>query len=225
MSQDQATQLRAKILGVLLRDARSAAGKSMKEIAELIGVSSGTISSIERGANSLSLPELELVAYFLGVPLSHFWSQDVVSQDPHPSQNLDADQLLALRHRTIGAMLRQARVEKNLSQKDLAQRTGVSTSRIRRYENGETAVPLPELEKLAVSLGLHIEDFIDRSGPVGEWIAAKRAEQTLAQLPRGLQEFIADPENRGYLELAQRLSTTSKEKLRSMSEALAELLG
>ncbi|MEX1248028.1 MAG: helix-turn-helix transcriptional regulator [Anaerolineales bacterium] len=224
MSQDQAIQLRAKILGVLLRDARSASGKSMKEIGELIGVSSGTISSIERGSNSLSLPELELVAFYLGVPVTHFWSQEVVSQDPHPSQNLDVEKLLALRHRTIGAMLRQARVEKNLSQKDLSQRSDISTSRIRRYENGETAVPLPELEKLAASLGLHLEDFIDRSGPVGEWIATKRAERTLTQLPRGLQEFIADPENRGYLELALKLSTTSKEKLRAMSEALAELL-
>src|SRR3989304_4570451 len=118
MSQDQAIQLRAKILGVLLRDARSASGKSMKEIGELIGVSSGTISSIERGSNSLSLPELELVAFYLGVPVTHFWSQEVVSQDPHPSQNLDLEKLLALRHRTIGAMLRQARVEKKLSQKD-----------------------------------------------------------------------------------------------------------
>jgi transcriptional regulator with XRE-family HTH domain len=224
MSQDLALQLRAKILGVLLRDARSKAGKSMKELGELIGVSSGTISSIERGTNSLSLPELELIAYFLDLPLKQFWGAEIEANGPRQAKDINADQLLTIRHRTIGAMLRQARMEKNLSQKDLAGRSEISTSRIRRYENGETAVPLPELEKLASSLGLHLEDFIDRGGPVGEWLAGKRAEQTLNQLPRSLQEFIADPENRGYLELAQRLSITSKDKLRSMSEALAELI-
>lgn len=224
MSQDQAIQLRAKILGVLLRDARLAAGKSMKELGEVIGLSSGTISSIERGANSPSLPELELLAFYLGMPITHFWSEDIVSQEPHPSQNLETDALLSLRHRTIGAMLRQARTEKNQSQKELAQRTGISTSRIRRYESGETPVPLPELEQLAGSLGYRVEDFADSSGPVGDWITTQRAEAELEQLPRSLKEFIANPQNRAYLDLAQHLSTISAEKLRALADGLNELL-
>lgn len=224
MSQDQATQIRAKIVGVLLRDARLAAGKSMKEVGHVIGVSSSTISSVERGSNSPSLPELELLAFYLAVPISHFWSEEIVSEEPHPAENLETEKLLALRHRTIGAMLRQARAEKNLSQKELAQRTDISTSRIRRYESGETPVPLPELEHLAASLGYSFEDFTDTSGPVGEWIASQRAEQELSGLPRNLKEFIADPQKRSYLELAQHLSEISTEKLRALAAALTDLL-
>lgn len=224
MSQDQAIRIRSKIVGVLLRDARIAAGKSMKEVGAVIGVSSSTISSIEQGLNSPSLPELELLAFFLRVPITHFWSEEIVSGEPHPTQNLETEKLLGLRHRTVGAILRQARAEKNLSQKNLAERTGISTSRIRRYESGETPVPLPELEHLANSLGYSIEDFTDTSGPVGEWIADQRAEQELGNLPRSLKEFIADPENRQYLELAQNLREISKEKLRTLAEGLIGLL-
>lgn len=225
MSQDQAIQLRSKIIGVLLRDARLASGKSMKEVGQVIGLSGSTISAIERGSNSPSLPELELLAFYLSIPISHFWHDDIVSQDPHPTENIETESLLALRHRTVAAMLRQGRNEKSLSQKELSQRTGISASRIRRYESGETPVPMPKLEALAATIGYSIDDFADSSGPVGEWIVKQRAEQQFGELPRGLKEFIANPENLPYLELAQRLSSISLERLRALADGLTELLG
>lgn len=225
MAQEKAIRLRAKIIGLHLRDARLAAGKSMKELGDVIGLSSGTISSIERGANSPSLPELELLAFYLGTPINHFWSEEVVSQEPHPTEQFQTEDLLALRHRAIAAMLRQARTERNLSQKDLSDRTGISSSRIRRYENGETPVPLPELELLASSLGYQVDQFADTSGPVGDWIHKQRSEEKFGELPRNLKDFVADPENRQYLEIAQQLKTVSIEKLRALADSIGELLG
>lgn len=216
--------MRAKIIGLLLRDARLAAGKSMKELGEVIGVSSGTISAIEGGMNSPSLPELELLAFFLGTPITNFWTAEIVSQNAHPTQSLERESFLGLRHRSIGAMLRQARNERNMSQKELGQRTGISSSRIRRYENGETPVPLPELELLAETLGHAIEDFADTSGPVGEWITTKRAQKGFDRLPRQIKEFVSNPANLPYLELAQKLSAMPIEKLRALSEGLAGLV-
>lgn len=224
MSQDQAIQLRAKIIGVHLRDARLAAGKSMKDLGEVIGLSAGTISAIERGANSPSLPELELLAFYLSVPINHFWNEDIVSREPHPTKNLESESLLELRNRTIAAILRQARNEKTLSQKELAQRTGISASRIRRFENGETPVPVPELETLARSLGYRVEDFADTSGPVGEWMTKQEAGAQLEQLPKSLKEFIANPKNRPYLDLAQHLSSIPLDKLRALADGLNDLL-
>lgn len=224
MTQDQAIQLRSKIIGVLLRDARLAAGKSMKELGEIIGLSAGTISSVERGANTPSLPELELLAFYLGIPMAHFWNDEIVSQEPHPTENLQTESLLGLRHRAIAAILRQARNEKNLSQKELAERTGISASRIRRYESGETPVPLPELETLAGALGYRIENFADTSGPIGEWLTKQKAQEQLEDLPKALKEFISDPQNRAYLELAQTLSGIPAEKLRALADGLNELI-
>jgi transcriptional regulator with XRE-family HTH domain len=225
MAQEQATLLRAKIIGVLLRDARLASGKSMKELGEVIGLSGATISSIERGTNAPSLPELELLAFYLGIPMDHFWSDEIVSQEPSPVENLETESLLVLRHRTIAALLRQSRNEKNLSQKELADRTGISASRIRRYESGETPVPIPELESIANVLGYKVGDFSDTSGPVGEWMAKQQSAKQFEELPKNLKEFISNPENRSHLELAQRLNTVPIEKLRSLAESLREILG
>ena len=225
MSRNQAIQLRSKKLGARLKMARQTAGKSLKQLAEVVGLSSGTVSAVEFGSNSLSLPELELLAFYLRVPLTRFWDEDASSDETSPVDNLDTDKLLAERHRTVAALLRQGRSEKNLSQKELAQRTGISSSRIRRYESGETPVPLPELESLAESLGFTLDDFTDAGGPVGEWITQTKASQQFEELPRDLKEFIANRENHYYMELAQRLSAIPADRLRSLVDTLNSIAG
>ncbi|MCW5876303.1 MAG: helix-turn-helix transcriptional regulator [Anaerolineales bacterium] len=224
MSEDQALQLRAKILGVLLRGARLSSGKSMKDLGAVIGVSASTLGAIERGESAPSLPELELLAYVLDVPVAHFWSEQLAYTGTLPGPGPEARPLLALRHRSIGAQLRQARSDRGLSQKDLAERTGISASRIRRYENGETPVPLPELEQLAGVLQTPIEAFTDKAGPIGEWRAAQNARQALEEMPAELQEFVADPQNRPYLDLARRLQAVSLERLAELKDGLSALL-
>lgn len=216
--------MRAKKLGARLKMARQAAGKSLKQLGEVVGLSSGTVSAVEFGANSLSLPELELLAFYLRTPLSRFWDDDSVPDEDSPVGNLDTERLLSVRHRTVAALLRQGRSEKNLSQKDLAQRTGISSSRIRRYESGETPVPLPELEILADTLGFALDDFADASGPVGEWNTQAKASRQFHELPGDLKEFIANPENHYYMELAQRLSSIPPERLRSLAETLNSIV-
>jgi len=223
MSQKQAIQLRGKIIGVLLRDARLASGKSLKQVGEVLGVTGGRIGSFERGTRSPSLPELEILAYFLEFPVDHFWNEDIVSEESHPIESLQVDSLLSQRNRTIGAMLRQARSESTLSQRDLASRSGISATRIRRYEAGESAVPLPELEQLLAALNYQIGDFSANSGPVGDWIAQQQAIEQFLQLPKNLQEFVGEPDNRPYLEMARRLSGMSPERLRAVAEGLKEL--
>ena len=65
MPQQEALILKQKITGVLLRQARQDAGKSLKECGQVLGLSSGAISAIERGKRAISLPELEMLAYYL----------------------------------------------------------------------------------------------------------------------------------------------------------------
>lgn len=223
MTYKQALTLRSKIIGLLVRDARTASGKSMKELGDVIGVSGGRIGSIERGSRSPSLPELEMLAYFLDIPFDHFWREEIVSDDPHPSVQLDIDRELTERHRTIGAILRQARNERNLSQKELGKQTSISASRIRRYENGDTPVPIPELEMLAEQLGYTLKDFIANSGQVGNWISQQREVEAFLKLPKNVRQFVSNKNNRAYLDMAQNLSGMSPEKIRSLADGLKEL--
>ncbi|MDH5507227.1 MAG: helix-turn-helix domain-containing protein [Anaerolineae bacterium] len=223
MDHQQSINLRAKKLGVLLRDARQAAGKSKKDCGEAIGVSTATIGSFELGTKPPSLPELELLAFYLDVPIEHFWSDDIKSDDPHPAEALRVGQLLELRKRIIGALLRQGRTDGNMSLRELALESGISISRIKKYESGENPVPLPELESLAQALGYSIQEFYNQQGPVSEWFSEQRAIQKFLELPVELREFIGKPVNRPYIELAQRLSGMSAENLRGVAEGLLEI--
>ena len=69
MEAPQAVDIRNKIIGTLVRQARMAAGKTQRECADILGCSPSTFSYYERGHKGLALPELEALAYFFEVPL------------------------------------------------------------------------------------------------------------------------------------------------------------
>jgi len=218
-----AITLRAKKLGILIRDARLEAGKSLKECGEAIGVTGGKISSFEKGTKSPSLPEMELLSYYLNVPISRFWKDEIKSADPTIIDNIHIEHALILRDRYVGKILEETRDEGNLSYKDIREKTGITPVKMKKYEQGESSIPLPELEILCSSLDLNITDFIDPDSKIGSWIIAQDNIEDFLQLPLILQDFVSKPVNRPYLEIAQRLSKLSAEELRAIAEGLLEI--
>ena len=215
--------LRTKKLGVLIRDARLAARREPQECARVLGVTKRTLRRYEEGERAPSLPELEILAYFLKVPLEHFWAQAALSQAEAPAEPLDLPQLIQLRQRMIGALLRQERTAADVSVKDLARSTGISTARIKSYELGRRAIPVPELEALLAGMSSRIDVLFDQSGPIGEWMVQQKSAQQFLELPRELQAFVCQSVNRPYLELAVKLSGMSSENLRSVAEKLLDI--
>lgn len=215
--------IRTKKLGVLIRDARLAARRNVSECAQAIGTKPGLFRAYEDGRKAPSLPELETLVYFLDLPIDHFWGKEVRSDDSPVYEKLDLPKLMPIRQRKIGALLRQERMTASISIRQLAQVTGISGARIKAYELGEKPIPLPELEVLVKSLNGRIESFFDRSGPIGQWMINEEAIQTFLELPLELRQFIALPVNRPYLELAMKLSSMSRDKLRSVAEDILDI--
>ncbi|MBK9924507.1 MAG: helix-turn-helix transcriptional regulator [Anaerolineales bacterium] len=215
--------IRSKKLGLLMRDARMTARRSIKECSDAIGVKIGILRAYEEGRRAPSLPELETLVYYLGLPIDHFWSKEVKSNTPQPIENLDLQKLAAVRQRKIGALLRQERTSASVSIRNLSHETEISGARIKAYELGERPIPLPELEVLVSKLGGRIENFFDRSGPVGQWLTNQEAIQNFLELPDELRQFVSTPVNRPYLELAMKLSNMSRDKLRSVAEDLLDI--
>lgn len=215
--------IRTKKLGVLIRDARLSARRSVQECAEAIGVRTGVFRAFEDGSRAPSLPELEALVYYLDLSLDHFWSREIKSANTTPNPKLDLPKLLAIRQRLVGATLRQERMNASISIKNLAHSTGIASSRIKAYELGERAIPLPELEILVSTLGGRIESFFDRSGPIGQWMMGEEAVKDFLEMPVELRQFVATPVNRPYLELAMKLSSMSRDKLRSVAEDLLDI--
>jgi len=123
---------RAKILGVLIQDARSHAGRSIEDCATVLNVSPEEFRKAESGEYVVSLPQLEVLAIYLNVPMAHFWGTHTLEE----SEKQQFSDLLALRHKIIGGLLRQARLEAGRSVEDLAEQIGVSTGQIGLFRGG-----------------------------------------------------------------------------------------
>jgi len=215
--------IRAKKLGILIRDARIASRRSIKECASAISVTNGVFKAYEEGRKAPSLPELETLVYYLELPINHFWSNEALSDAPSRIDELDLPRLTELRHRMIGALLRQERMDASLSMKAVAEQTGISTGRLKRYEMGERPIPLPELEVILKVLSGRIETFFDQGGPIGQWMTQQKAVQQFLDMPVELQNFVCQPVNKPYLDLARKLSEMSTDKLRSVAEDLLDI--
>ena len=222
-SYSQAAILRAKKLGVLIRDARLISGKSLLECARAVGVDAGKFEAYELGESSPSLPEMELLAYFLNVPLEHFWGRVTFAKSVPSEKKFEPVQLVMLRQRMIGILIRQARIERDFTLESLAKQASISPDTLEGYEYGESSIPVPVLESLASALSRPVLEFQDRYGPVGTWSTRQHAVKGFLEMPVELQSFVTRPINRPYLELAQRLSEMSVDKLRSVAEGLLEI--
>jgi transcriptional regulator with XRE-family HTH domain len=218
-----ALSLRTKKLGVLMRDARLASGKSVSEAAQAIGVQPADLEAYEMGEKAPSLPEVEMLAFSLDVPLSHFWGNTAISESEGTESQLQPQKLLEIRQKLIGALVRQAREEAGLSLPEASERLALTPEQLESYELGQAAIPLPMLEYLGNAFNHPIYDFQDKQGPVGTRVGQQRGVDEFLELSPELQAFISKPINRPYLELAQRLSEMSVDKLRSVGEGILEI--
>ena len=214
--------LRDRIIGVLLRNTRRQNGRTKAECADALGVSISTLDAYEEGRKSISLPELEVLGYVLDTPISRLLDREAELQTDEEGPDFEAT--LSLRRRIIGALLRQARIEADLTQEDLAKTLNGSPDRIAEYEHGEQAVPVAELELLAQHLNVPLEHFLDGDrGPVGTWHRQEEIDRDFHELPIPIQTFVTKPINIKYLELAMKLSEMPASKLRAIAEGLLEI--
>ena len=214
--------IKAKKLGLLMRDAREKSGKSIEICAQAMGLSADELTAIEYGDRPATLPELEILAYYLEVPLDHFWGNEILKTDGN-EKLFDPIEIKQLRQNAICALLRKARIEAVLSEEELANRAGITVTSLQSYEQGEVPIPLPELEILTQVLNNSMTDFEDQASPVGSWFVEQRNMREFLDLPKELQEFIGKPVNRPYLELAIKLSELKVERLRALAEGLLEI--
>ena len=214
--------IRQKKLGLLIRDARMAERRSIKECADAIGVQTGQFRAYEEGRRAPSLPELEALVFYLKLPINQFWGRETRA-DSIFVEAVDVARLITLRQRMIGALLRQERNNVNMSIRHLSTETGITQARLKVYELGERAIPVPELETILAVMGSRIETFFDQNGPVGQWMTSQQAMQKFLELPEEMQNFVCQPVNRPYLELAMKLSDLSREKLRAVAEGLLDI--
>lgn len=216
---DRENSRRAKMLGVLIQDAREFAGRTVAECAEVIGISLEQFEQTERGEYEISLPELEALAIFLDVPMGYFWGSETLETEPEP----DYSQMIALRHRVVGVILRQLRLQSQKTHQELADALGVDVATIQSYESGRTSVPYLHLEQLCRMMDADVEQFVERRGPLGRHEAAYKLHKQFSQMSPEMQAFLINPVNIRYLETAKKLSEMDVAKLRQVAENILDI--
>ncbi len=219
---DPKARLRQKILGLKIRHARTEAGLTLKDVGQAVGIPATLVSEIEFGQHEVALPQLEVMALLFKVPINYFWSDEPIEAG---ERHLPTVEAIRLRQRIIGVLLRQARTEAGRSPDNLATLLNVSPSRIAEYELGEAEIPFLELEALANYLNVSIDYFIDQGLPFGQTNGHMTMDELArySELPKEVRDFLANPANLLYINIAMRMSDLSAETLRSLAEGLLEV--
>ncbi len=219
---DESYRIRARMVGVLLRDARVKVGRSVADCARLLNVTPEHIEQWEVGDAVPSLPQLEILAFFLGVPISHFWGINTLEKTERDLIATQSD-YLTLRDRMIGALLRLAREDQALSLDDVSEQTGITPEQLTQYETGELPLPMHELTVISNALGKNITYFLESSSHLGVSLTQREEWQHFTRLPEDIRRFAANPLNVGFIEIAILFSQMPADKLRKVGESVLNI--
>lgn len=219
---EESYRIRAKMVGVLLRDARAGAARTVEDCARLLRVPVEQIERWEAGDEVPSLPQLELLAYYLDVPVSHFWSTQTLKTTREGREAMQPE-YIALRARMIGALLRQAREERGLSVEQLAEQSGLTSETVTSYELGYETPPLHQLSVMAGVVNQNIDYFLESSSQIGELLQMREMWKHFAELPEDVRAFAADPTNIGFIHIALMLSQMPADRLRQVGASILDI--
>ena len=220
---EQVHDLRARMLGVLIRDARTASGTTQEEAAKELGVDDEQLREWEYGREAPTLPQLEMLAYFFDVPLSQFWSEKTLDQAQRErSIPVPKDQYGSIRNNMISALLTMARQERKLSQEELGLRSGQTQDAIAGYEAG-TAIPFPVLTSLASAVNKNLSYFLEGAGRIGAWLQLQEEYRRFSEMPPEMRAFVALHVNQPYIEIAMRLANMPLGELRTVAEKILDI--
>jgi len=217
-------QIKNRILGVLILEARQASSLAASECADLLGLSEADYTGFEAGKLSPTLPQLEVLAFAFKVPIKHFWGAETLSDERKLGDLKDrAPELLMVRQKIVGLTLRQIREKNGWTVAQMTEKTGLDANRIESVERGAIAIPISELELLTRAAGGVLDDLVDDRGPVGNWLQAQQDFEAFSKLSPEIRAFVLRPINRSYIDLAVKLSDMKVDQLRGIAEGILEI--
>lgn len=234
----EAMRLRAKILGLRIRQSRIAAGRSLDDCAKQLRLPQALITSWEFGEALPSRPQMQLLADYLGLSVSSF-SQDGEQAAPPADSGISAGadialearrqpeqkvkhkhaEFLALRQRLLGGLIRAARRKQAISAEELSGLSGIESSQLQAYEFGEQVMPMQHLQALAKALELDLADLISSAAQPALNADEKSVKQSVDQC-RDQNMRSSEQKTRSIMQLAEAFSALPSEELQRIADAL-----
>lgn len=220
----QLLSIKAKKFGVRLAAFRQKKGLTTEIMSQWTGISNEKLQGIEQGEFTITLPEIELIALKLGYSTETLIAGELQQTTTAAPDEGTVEQYVGLRNRMIALILRKTRMDLGLSLESAAAQCGLEIDELKQYESGSESVPLPILESLCSAYQIPVFSLIsqksaDESSPAVEELSFESNDD----LPDEISEFVNNPANLPYLELARKLSELDAAKLRSIAEGLLEI--
>ena len=147
-----------------IRMIRRTRGKTMKEIASVLGVSLSAISKIEKGYRRIDDEQLNKISVFLNCPKESIFVYEKTSQpevlqawEREKERRKQINEKSGLK--TLGAGLRYLRGGKMMTLNDVAKGAGLTLSVYHRIEMGQREVTEDQFKKIAHALGFDPEQL------------------------------------------------------------------
>ena len=163
-----------------IRMIRRTRGKTMKEIAAVLGVSLSAVSKIEKGYRRIDENQLAKISSFLNCPKESIFVYEKTSQpevlrawEKEQERRKQINEKSGLK--TLGAGLRYLRGGKMLTLQDVAKGAGLTLSVYHRIEMGQREVTEEQFNKIAHALGFATEELqikiyeLDMAGTLQEF--------------------------------------------------------
>lgn len=130
--------------GEKIKIARKEKKYTQKKLAELCGVATGTIQQYELNKRQPRYEQLCKIASILDIPITE----------------LVESYSMQLNCKIMGTDIRWKREAQGLTQKELADFSGLDELTIQRYEDGKEQIDFEVLQKISKALGTYIGNFI-----------------------------------------------------------------
>lgn len=220
----QLLSIKAKKFGVRLAAFRQKKGLTTEVLSQWTGISNEKLKEIEQGDATITLPEIELIALKLGFSTEALVSGELQDQSATLPNEVLVLQYAGLRNRMIALLLRKARLEQNQSLEIVTAQCGLEPDELEQYESGSMPVPLPILECLCSEYQIPVLSLTSqKTSPEAASETQESSSESNDNLPEEVSQFVNNPANLPYLELARKLSDLDAAKLRSIAEGLLEI--
>lgn len=146
-----------------IKQVRTRKQHAIHQCAMILDISKENYLKFESGEKPLSLPEIELIAIYLGIPLQNLFDEDPVKDDSLLVLQDEVQPIYRnLRQKMIRAKLNAEKAKKGISLEELHQTTNIPLQTLTFYENGDLPIPIHHLMQICDVLSLSMEAFINK---------------------------------------------------------------
>jgi transcriptional regulator with XRE-family HTH domain len=218
-----ANNISSNSIGQRLGTLRKIMKRSLRDCAGILDIPIETYLQIENGEESISLPQIEILSLFLGVP-AVLILKDMDLQN-HNVQYLTKQKratFMTIRDKMIRSQLLGLRENSGKSLENLSEETGIETAILAAYETETTPIPADHLAAIAAAFEQPFSHFL--SPKFTPPASSSETDKVLDGSQPAEEDNPFDPEQEIYSSLLKGLRKIPRKDLAQLAKTILNIL-